>query len=139
MLQFLFRYDHVNYARCVTVYLAEMSVLPPEVLHVDEFQERNFVVKRTDRRFNQVLADRSTEWLNAVGKKSGGLVGITREASALSRWELPYNLRTVIGSQTAAMLILTTDDEDGEFAHNDCTKGMLEKDDVHEGNILFYR
>ena len=30
-----------------TVYLAEISVLPPEVLH--EFQEGNFVVKRTDR------------------------------------------------------------------------------------------
>ena len=34
----------------VGVYLAEMSVLPPEVLL--ELQEGNFVVKRTDRRFN---------------------------------------------------------------------------------------
>jgi hypothetical protein len=46
MLPFLFRYDHVNYARWGTVYLAEMSVLPPEVLL--EFQEGNFVGKRTD-------------------------------------------------------------------------------------------
>ena len=37
MLPFLFRYDHVNYARWGTLYMAEMSVLPPEVLH--EFQE----------------------------------------------------------------------------------------------------
>ncbi len=80
MLPFLFRYDHVNYARWGTVYLAEMSVLPPDVLH--EFQEGNFVVKRTHRRFNQVSADQSTEWLNAIGKKSDGLVGITRVASA---------------------------------------------------------
>ena len=134
MLPFLFRYDHVNYTRWVTVYLAEMSVLPPEVLH--EFQERNFVVKRIDRRFNQVSADQSTEWLNAVGKKSVGL-GITRVASGFSRFTLPYNLRTVICSQTAAMLILTTDYEDGEFAHNDCTKGRLENDEVMKETYCF--
>ena len=85
-----------------TIYPAEISVLPPEVLH--EFQEDSFVVKRTDRRFNQVSADQSTEWLKYVGKKSGGLVGITRVASALSRWTLSYNLTTVIASQTTAML-----------------------------------
>ena len=86
MLPLLLRYDHVNYARWGTVYLAEMWVLPPEVLH--EFQEGNCVVKRTDRRFNKVSAGQSTEWLNAIGKKSGGLVGISRVASALSRWIL---------------------------------------------------
>ena len=47
-----------------TVYLAEMSVLPPEVLH--EFQEGSVVVKRTDRRFNQVSADQCAEWLDAM-------------------------------------------------------------------------
>ena len=72
MLPFLFRHDHVNYARWVIVYLADKSVLPPEVVH--DIQEGNFVVKGTDRRFNQVSADRSTEWLNAIGRKSGGLV-----------------------------------------------------------------
>ena len=87
MLPFSFRYDHVNY-------LADMLVLKPDVLH--EFQEGNFVVKRTDRCFNHVSADQSTESLNAIGKKTGGLVGITRVASALSRWTLSYNLRTVI-------------------------------------------
>ena len=85
------------------------------------------MVKRTDWRFNQVSADQRTEWLNAIGKKSG----ITRIASTLSRWTLSYTLRTVIASQTTAMLILTTDDED-----DDCTKGSMEKDDIDEGNIV---
>ena len=134
MLSFLFRYGHVNYARWVTVYLADMSVLLPEVLH--EFQNRNFVLKRTDGRFNQVSPDQSTEWLNAVGKKSGGLVDITRVASALSRWTLSYNLRTVIASQTTAMLRMTTEDEDGEFTHNERTTGRVERDDTDEGNIV---
>ena len=38
MLTFLFRYDHVNYARWGTLYLAEMSVLPPEPPPPHEFQ-----------------------------------------------------------------------------------------------------
>lgn len=59
MLPFFFRYDHINYARWGTVYLAEMSALPPEILL--EFQTGNFVVKRSDQRFNQVSADQSTE------------------------------------------------------------------------------
>ena len=73
---------------------------------------------------------------SAIGKKSGGLVGITRVASALSRWTLSYNLRTVIASQTTTMLRMTTDDEDDEYIHNECTKGRMEKDDIDEGNIV---
>ena len=30
------------------------------------------MTKRTDRRFNHVTADQSMEWLNGLGKKSGG-------------------------------------------------------------------
>ena len=134
MLPFLFRYDHVNYARWVTVYLADKSVLPAEVVH--DIQEGNFEVKRTDRRFNRVSADRSTVWLNAIERKSGGLVGITRAASALSRWTLSCNLRTVIASQTTAMLRRTTDDEHDECTHNESPKGRREKDDIDEGNIV---
>ena len=111
-----------------------MSVLPPEIRHA--FQEGNFVVKRTYRRFNQVSADQSTEWLNAIGNKSVGLVGITRVASALSRWILSYNLRTVIASQRTAMLRLTTDDEDDEYTPNRCTQGRTESDDINEGHIV---
>ena len=34
------------------------------------------------------------------------------------------------------MLRLTTDDEDDECTHNECTKGRMEKDDIDEGNIV---
>ena len=50
MLPFFIRYDHINCARWGSVYLAEMSDLPQEVLH--EFLE-GLVVKRTNRKFNQ--------------------------------------------------------------------------------------
>ena len=41
MLPSFFRYDHINYARWGSVYLAEMSVLPPEVLQ--EFQQGKLI------------------------------------------------------------------------------------------------
>lgn len=65
-------------------------------------------------RYDHISADQSMEWLNVTGKKSVGLVGITRIVSSLSRWTLTYNLRTVIAYQTIAKLRLTTDDEDDE-------------------------
>ena len=34
------------------------------------------------------------------------------------------------------MLRLTTDDDDDEYTHNECTKGRMEKHDIDEGNIV---
>ena len=65
------------------MYLAEMNNLPPEI-H-EEFMREDFVVKESDKKFNQVSLDHSLEWNNAVGKKGRGIVGITQSPSALSR------------------------------------------------------
>lgn len=86
MLPYFFRYNHTNYARWGTVYVSEMHNLPAEV--EAEFDQGNFVVKRSDRQFNQVSPDQSQEWLNGTGKTGGGIVGITKTTSALSRWAL---------------------------------------------------
>jgi hypothetical protein len=80
------------------------------------------VVKHANRRFNQVSADQSTEWLNAIGKKSGGLVGITKIASSLSRWPLSYIFRTLVASHTKQMFHVTMDDDDDIYTHTECTK-----------------
>lgn len=80
------------------MYLADCHQLPHEVLA--EFQQGNFVVKRSVGTFNQVDPDQSQEWLNATGKKGGGIVGITRTPSALSRWYISYNLRSHISHLT---------------------------------------
>ena len=133
MLPFFFRYDHVNYARWGTVYLAEMAKLPPDILL--EFQQGNFVVKHANLRFNQVSPDQSTEWLNATGKKSGGLVGFTKVASSLNRWTLSYNFRTLIASHTKEMFHVTMDDDDDIYTHTECTKGRRMKDDGDEARM----
>ena len=59
---YYYRYNHTHYARWGTVYLAEMHKLPQEV--PNEFQKENFVVKDTNKLFNQVSPDHSQEWLN---------------------------------------------------------------------------
>ena len=83
MLPYFFRYDHLNYAKWGSVFIAETRQLPMEVLH--EFKKGNFVVKWSEGTFNQVSADHSLEWLNGIGKRGGGIVGITKTSSALSR------------------------------------------------------
>jgi hypothetical protein len=113
MMPYFFRYDHLNYARWGSVFITEMDQLPTEVL--DEFNNGNFVVKWNARKFNQVSPDHSLEWLNGIGKRGGGIVGITKTSSALSRWALSYNLRSQIADETHKMFGLCHEDK---FSHN---------------------
>ena len=89
MLPYFFRYDHLNYAKWGSVFIAEMEQLPYEVLQ--EFKKGNFVVKWKEGAFNEVSADHSLEWLNGIGKRGGGIVGITKTSSALSRCVNGFN------------------------------------------------
>ncbi len=108
MLPYCMRYDHTNYAKWGVIYLAEMHQLPLQVQ--EEFRRGNFVVKRSRAKFSKVSPDQAQEWLNATGKKSGGIVGITRTPSVLCRWALSYNFRSHIATQTSNMFDLHDDD-----------------------------
>lgn len=109
MIPFFMTYGHTNYARWGTIYISEMHQLPPEVQ--EEFDKGNFVVKRTGQPFNEVDPDQSQEWLNGIGKKRGGIIGITKTSSALSRWALSYNLRSHIANETRNVYGLVLEDE----------------------------
>ena len=69
-----------------------MKQLPAEVqAEVQaEFDNGNWVVKGSPRRFNQGDPDQGQEWLNGTGKRGGGIVGITRATAALCRCCLLY-------------------------------------------------
>ena len=54
ILPYFMRYDHHNYAKWGVIYLAEMHQLPAQV---EEFKRGNFVVKRSNTKFNQVSPD----------------------------------------------------------------------------------
>ena len=51
MLPYFMLYNHHNYGKWGTIYLAAMMQLQKPVL--DEFQKGNFVVKRSQKKFNQ--------------------------------------------------------------------------------------
>lgn len=93
----------------------------------------NFVVKRSERLFNQVSPDQSQEWLNGIGKKGGGIVGITKTTSALSRWALSFNLRSHLGSETKSVYGIGQDDS---FTHNENNLARQKVDLKDEDNIL---
>ena len=97
------------------MYLADMQSLPQQVK--EEFIKGNFVVKRSSSTFNQVDPDHSQEWLNATGKFGGGIVGITKTTSALSRWTLSYNTRSHIAADTSALFHQT---HDYYIVHSEC-------------------
>jgi len=69
IVPFFYRYNHTNYAKWGTVYISEMNHLPNEVKAL--FESGNFVVKRSEKQFNQVDPYQSQEWLNAIGKNVG--------------------------------------------------------------------
>ena len=111
-----------------------MEQLPQEVL--EELKKGNFVVKWNPGKFNQVSPDNGLEWLNGIGKRGGGIVGITKTSSAFSRWALSYNLRSQIADTTHKMFGLVQEDM---FSHNESTPGRndcVKKDECSLLTIL---
>ena len=84
-----------------------MKQLPQEIS--EEIHKGNFVVKCSQGNFNQVDPDQAQEWLNAVGKSNGGIVGITKTTSAMNRWALSFNLRSQIAEDTKKMFNIKSD------------------------------
>jgi hypothetical protein len=51
----------------------------------------SLIVKWKEGAFNEVSADHSLEWLNGIGKRGGGIVGVTKTSSAVSRCVNRFN------------------------------------------------
>ena len=132
MLPYFMRYNNVNYARWGTIYLNEMHQLPQEVQR--EFESGNFVVKRSPQQFNQVDPDQSQEWLGCIGKKGGGIIGITKFTSALSRWALSFNFRSHLANESRIAFGLESDDECS--THNETTRGRMKRDSHDKASLL---
>ena len=109
MLPLMTLYDHTNYTRWGTIYLADMQQLPETAPEVhSEFMDGNFVVKESEGRFNQVSPDQALEHINKKCKSSGGLVGITRTESALNRWMLTCSDHARLSDDIHAMVGAST-------------------------------
>ena len=86
-----------------------MNQLPEQVKR--EFGAGNFVVKHSLHCFNQVDPDQSQEWLGCIGKRGGGIIGITKTSSALSRWALFFNFCNEVAHNTKKAFGLGTGDD----------------------------
>ena len=131
MLPFFHRYDNTNYARWGPVYLAQMKQLQKEVQ--TEFGKGNWIVKRSSRRFNQVDPVQSQDWLNGIGKRGGGIVGITRTTAALCRWSLSFNLRAHIAALTREIYHVKDDDE---ITCNESNPSRKLRDNADENKVV---
>lgn len=94
ILNYMAWYDHLNYLKSMSVYVADMHQLPPSV--EEAFMAGDFVLKRSEGTFNMVDPDHAQEWLVGEGKDAGGIVGITNDPDALQRWALTYHWRSDI-------------------------------------------
>ena len=104
MLPYLTIYDHTNYARWGPVYLAEMKNLQTSAPELHrEFENGDFVIKRSKGRFNQVPADQATEWQNRTCKISNGIIGITRNDTARDRFCITWAERSHVSYKTKSL------------------------------------
>jgi len=89
LCKYFFAYDKQKYARLVPLYLAEMKALQstdPDIHQ--EFIDGNFVVNKNQIPFCAIGVDHALEHINRIMKVTGGLVGITQNASARERFFL---------------------------------------------------
>ena len=129
MLPWLTIYDHTNYARWGPVYLADMKLLEmtaPEVYA--EFMQRNFVVKRTKRRFNQVPADQATEWINKPCKMQNGIIGITGNDQNRDKLCVTWTERSQISQDMRYLFNLEDEEEETTFTRSDSLPSQMKRD-----------
>lgn len=130
MLPLVVRYDHYNYLKSMTVYIADMNQLPTIVKNA--FEAGDFVVKKVDSKFNQVDADHAQEWLVGTCKASGGIKGITNKPATLHKWALSFHWRSEISQKTFSMYGLTP----VNLKHNEENPGRQKRDVRDENKIL---
>ncbi len=89
LCKYFFAYDNQKYARLVPLYLAEMATLRDTDPNIhQEFMDGNFAVNKNQIPFCAIGVDHALEHINRIMKVTGGLVGITQNASARDRFFL---------------------------------------------------
>ena len=80
-----------------------------------EFMNGNFVVKRSKRRFNQVPADKATEWINKACKMQNGIIGIKRNDQAQDRFCVTWFEQSQISQDTRHLFGFEDNEEESSF------------------------
>ena len=88
-VKYFFAHDKLNYARLLSVYLADMKALAksdPEIWA--EFMDGNWVVNKNINPFCAIGPDHALEQVNRMMKVLGGLIGITLSPLARAKFFL---------------------------------------------------
>ena len=95
VIPYAFAYDHVNYARYLTVMLGEMISLEeqfPEVYH--QCIPGNFAAELSDGVFSRVETDKFIEMtINKGTKTPGGNTGFSANIGAVKQWKVNASYR----------------------------------------------
>ncbi|KAJ2938093.1 hypothetical protein O0L34_g19419 [Tuta absoluta] len=87
MMPWFFIFHHPNYARWLSVHIADLEALPVNAPDVHgEFSKGNFVIRKTQKPFSALAVDQAHEQHNAIVKGDGDAIGLTQDPTALRRW-----------------------------------------------------
>ena len=128
MLPWMFAYDHINYARYLTIYAWDMIQLPSTHPVANEnMQSGEFAVQRVvGTSFSQVPVDQTIEQtVNRHSKIPGGIVGFSLNKIATERWILTAHDRAAITQSCMAMAGL---EKSEERSHKEASLPRIKKD-----------
>lgn len=93
-----------------------------------EFIDGNFVIKKTNRHFNQVPDDQATIWMNKTCKIQNGIIGITRNDQARDKFCVTWSERSRISQDTRRLFSLEDDEEEMTFVRSDSLPARRKRD-----------
>ena len=128
--------DHNKYTKVIVTYLDEMRNLPqtaPEVY--EEFDQGNFIVKRSENRFNGIWTDMALECsqnCDAKGRSGqAGLKGITLSAQTQEKWFVTLPFAAAVSGALKSMLQMDNSDN----MHHEDTKAIHDRE-KHSRDVM---
>ena len=129
MIPWFLIYDHTNYARWGPIYLADMKLLEKTAPKIhSEFMAGNFVVKWSQKYFNQVSPDQATEWMIRTCKMHNGIIGITQNDQARNKFCITWSARSQVMQDMMSLYNLEADDEEAIFNRTDSLPSRMKRD-----------
>ena len=118
-----FAFDHIHYARWLPVHIRDMIFLHTKHPRIYKyFQDGNFAVAVTNRKFSSVSIDQAHEMQNKIVKGDGGIIGVTDNQEFLNRW-------LICAPEVTRLL--------HEFEYNLCSQPSNASKEHHENNLSF--
>lgn len=124
-IKYYFAHDKLNYARLIPLYMADMKALAQsDPATWAEFMQGNWVVNKNDMPFCAIGPDHALEQVNRTMKVSGGLIGITQNPGARTKFFLVAPELACLADEAKQMAGLNTP---RSMQHHDLTDAKLKK------------